>query len=393
MSASNPAMKKMFAEFGFGEENPQSESNGDSRRKGMKTATPPDWIGKNPPLMEWVVDQMLPRGEITVLVGDGGSGKTDIALQLAENCARSADHWLGHAIMPGPVLLVSAEESIGGIWRRIDQHGRRNGFRLEDLARLHIWSADIDPKEIADTALATSDQRTGRLNATKLFEELRVTSAALAPILVIIDNTAATFAGNMNDRAVVRAFVNLLRALAWGPGRPAVMLLDHPSQSGLKNGTGHAGSVDWRNGPRGRLFLELPVTDEEARRGLRILRSVKCNDGPMIAPIALQWRDHGFEVQAPRSPLQVLRIEQEAEETFLTLLDTFIAQGRYVSALPCNTYAPAVFARLQPEFKRDAFRAAMERLFAKGVIVNAEHGGRGKKARHHIERANCSGSE
>ena len=55
---------------------------------------------------------------------------------------------------------------------------------------------------------------------------------------VVVDNVAATFAGNQNDRVSVRSFVNLWRQIAHGPSKPAVLLLDHPSLSGLTKEAG-----------------------------------------------------------------------------------------------------------------------------------------------------------
>ena len=45
--------------------------------------------------------QRIPRGDVTTLHGDGGAGKTDIALRLAANVARGAPDWFGHEIASG----------------------------------------------------------------------------------------------------------------------------------------------------------------------------------------------------------------------------------------------------------------------------------------------------
>jgi hypothetical protein len=72
--------------------------------------TPLDWPDEAPPPVDWLAEGRIPRGDVTTLHGDGGAGKTDIACQLAEGCARRAPYWMGHAITPGPVVIISAEE-------------------------------------------------------------------------------------------------------------------------------------------------------------------------------------------------------------------------------------------------------------------------------------------
>ena len=52
--------------------------------------TPSLWPQEAPPPVDWVVTGRIPRGDVTTLHGDGGAGKTDVALQLAANCARGA---------------------------------------------------------------------------------------------------------------------------------------------------------------------------------------------------------------------------------------------------------------------------------------------------------------
>ena len=52
--------------------------------------TPADWPQEAPPPVDWLAAGRIPRGDVTTLHGDGGTGKTDIAIRLAANIARSA---------------------------------------------------------------------------------------------------------------------------------------------------------------------------------------------------------------------------------------------------------------------------------------------------------------
>jgi hypothetical protein len=241
--------------------------------------TPAHWPEELPPPVDWLVDQRIPRGDVTTLHGDGGTGKTDIACQLAEACARGAGFWLGHKVAHGPVVILSAEEPDRELRRRIWLHGKRDGFCKADLNNLHLWF----PDDVAGAVFAVPD-RSGIMQPTPLFCLIETAIAQIAPVAVIVDNAAATFIGNQNDRVMVRSFVNLWRSIARKASHPAVLLLDHPSLSGLTNGTGRGGNMDWRNAVRSALYLRVPDDKDDACRGIRILETQKSNYGPIGQP-------------------------------------------------------------------------------------------------------------
>lgn len=323
--------------------------------------TPTQWPFEAPPPVDWLASGRIPRGDVTTLHGDGGAGKTDIALRLAANVARSAVDWLGHEIANGPVVLVSAEEPEREVRRRLWLHSSHDGYSLADLADLHQWF----PDKTNDAVLAVPDRFTGIMRPTRLMHSIAAAIENASPVLVVVDNVAATFAGNQNDRVMVRSYVNLWRTIAHGPTRPSVLLLDHPSLSGLTNGTGRGGSMDWRNAVRSALYLRPAEDKAEADRGVRILETAKSNYGPAGNPLRLCWSDGGLQLEHAPSSLHRLAKDSECEETFLRLLDERNAQGRPVSDKSGKNYAPAIFASNASSggFTRQAFAGAMERLF------------------------------
>jgi RecA-family ATPase len=333
--------------------------------------TPLDWPDEAPPPVNWLAAGRIPRGDVTTLHGDGGAGKTDIACQLAEGSARGAGYWLGHEIAPGPVVIISAEEPQRELRRRIWLHSRRDGFYPTDLADLHLWF----PEEAAGAVFATPD-RTGIMHPTPLFRSIESAVAAIGPVLVIVDNVAATFTGNQNDRVMVRSYVNLWRTIARQASRPAVLLLDHPSLSGLTNGSGRGGNMDWRNAVRSALYLRVPEDKAEADRGIRVLETQKSNYGPCGEPIRLQWATGGLQLE--QAPTSFARIAEDAkvDDLFLRLLDKFTAQGRDVRASTGIGYAPREFED-DPEAKAagvraKAFKVAMDRLFEAKKIATVQ---------------------
>jgi RecA-family ATPase len=264
------------------------------------------------------------------------------------------------------VVLVSAEEPEREVRRRLWLHGERDGYGFADLSDLHQWF----PGDDHDTVFAVPD-RTGIMRPTQLMNSLAAAIEGAAPVLVVVDNVAATFAGNQNDRVMVRSYVNIWRAIARGPSNPAVLLLDHPSLSGLTNGSGRGGNMDWRNAVRSALYLRPADDKAEADRGVRILETAKSNYGPAGNPLRLQWGEGGLQLEHAPSSLHRLAKDSECDETFLRLMDERNGQGRPVSDKSGRNYAPAVFAGLDNNggFTRQAFAKAMERLFQTKTIA------------------------
>lgn len=332
--------------------------------------SPADWPDGPPPAVSWVADKRIPRGDVSTLGGDGGSGKTMAGLQLSTGVSRGASDWLGAVIEPGPVLFLSAEEPEAEIKRRIARIAARQGFPLSALRDLKFWFAT----DYADCTLATPGPG-GVMQATPLFRAIEGACARLRPALVVLDNVAATFAGNQNDRVMVRTFVNLWRGLARASGA-AVLLLDHPSLSGLTTGTGRGGNMDWRNSVRSALHLRAAEDKGEAERGCRVLEHVKSNYGPLASPVKLEWIDGVLAPQGTMSPLARAAHDSDADDKFLALLSLHARLGIDVSPSPGANYAPKLFADHSDSgsYRKDPLRAAMERLTLAGRIVVEEFG-------------------
>lgn len=345
--------------------------------------TPAQWPDGPPPPVNWLADHRIPRGDVTTLHGDGGAGKTDIALQLAEGCARRAPYWLGHEITGGPVVILSAEEPEREVRRRFWLHGQRDGFTSEDIGALHLWF----PGDVAGAVFAVPD-RSGIMQPTQLFRSIEAAIDDVAPVLVIVDNVAATFTGNQNDRVMVRSYVNLWRTIARQASHPAVLLLDHPSLSGLTNGSGRGGNMDWRNAVRSALYLRTPEDKDEAERGVRILETAKSNYGPTGKPVRLQWGDGGLALEHAPSSLVRLAEDAKVDDVFLRLLDKRNAQGRPMRPGTGRDYAPSEFAQDAEAggIKSKAFKASMERLLAAEKIIVVAKGPPSRSTKH-LERA------
>jgi RecA-family ATPase len=99
------------------------------------------------------------------------------------------------------------------------------------------------------------------------------------------------FPGDEKIRAHVRQFVNLLKRIARNHAC-AVLLLAHPSLTGMNTGTGLSGSTDWNNAVRSRLYLKTPKTDDDItpNKNLRTLEGMKSNYAERGGRIDLEWK-------------------------------------------------------------------------------------------------------
>jgi RecA-family ATPase len=319
-----------------------------------------------PPERRWIVKDMIPDRTVTIVAGDGGGGKTTLLLQLSTAIAGSCP-WLGHNPDPGPVLVVTAEDDEEEIHRRLAAIAKSLGVELSDLANLHIV-----PLAGQDAVMGAPEGKAALIAPTTVFRGLVALIELIKPRLVVLDALADVYAGEENARAQARQFIGLLRGLAI-KNDLAVVLIAHPSLSGMASGSGTSGSTAWSNSVRARLYLERIVDDgnREIDPNLRVLRVKKSNYGPVGMELRLRWQNGSFILDGPAGGFDKIAAEAKADCVFLDLLGTFTAQGRDVSPKPSQTYAPSVFEK-HPNAEgitKRGFASAMERLLTAGRIL------------------------
>ena len=204
----------------------------------------------------------LPAGRLAMLTGEGGAGKSRLALQLAVAVAgetgaeaqrvfpsdrrgaeRAEDVGPEVSAALGAVAMIGWEDEADEAQRRLRWladggliSASATGSRLHYLDAAEadsgaLWAA---PERFAPATW--TDFGHGVLDWLERIDELR---------LAIIDPLAAAFGDNENDRAAVRAFLTALNAWAARTG-VAVLIVAHPP----KTAATYSGSTDWRNGVR-----------------------------------------------------------------------------------------------------------------------------------------------
>lgn len=341
-----------------------------------------DLAGKPVPPRDWLVPDLIPSGTVTLLTGDGGTGKSLVAIQLAVACA-AGKPWLGRKAASGQALFISAEDDEDELHRRLQDVAQAEDVEFSSLDQLTIRSLAGE-----DALLASLEPRSGTLRRSSLYNEIDAFLIDLKPVVLVLDTLADLFPGNENDRAQARQFVGLLRRLAMRH-QCAVVLLSHPSLSGMQSGSGTSGSTGWRNSVRSQLYLHRVMHgDEEPNPDARVLETMKANYGPTGQELALMWREGVFVADEGETGLDRMAKQSRADRVFLKLLRLFTEQSRSVNSSGGATYAPLVFAD-HPEAEgvsKRGFKDAMERMLHSGRLVNVETG-RLSKRRSHLEEA------
>lgn len=343
------------------------------------TITPAAWKGTEPEQQRWLASARIPSGDLTIMAGNGGSGKTEIMVQLLVYVAAGLGDWLGCTIENGVALFLSCEEPEHNIRDREERICKHRCLAPYDLPNLHMVFPDLEATWLAH---ATKD---GRLARAPLLDWLEAWIVKHKPRLVVIDSIAAVFDGDAIARRQVRAFLAMLRKIA-REHDTAIVLLDHPSVRGMADGSGTANSVDWRNSVRSMLHLSDADKDDQDVRTLSVTKS---NYGRTGEKVTLRWDNLTFTtaMAGQASPYRAAA-DRDIEDLFLRLLDKRIAQGRHVHAKNAKGSAPTEF-ELDPEaagVKAEGFRCAMERLLSARKIEVVETGPSSRR-RQYLARA------
>jgi RecA-family ATPase len=276
---------------------------------------PRDWQDQPVPALEWAVRDMIPKKVVALLAGDGGTGKTLLAVQLCVSSCLGLP-WLGKQVEKGGALLYTAEDDEQELHRRFAATVAVTGHQLEELDCIHIVPmVGLDP--VLATARGNED-----IGTTAQFEKLKLAIEKYKPKLVIIDPAADVYAANENVRSQVRQFVQKLNSLTVLYGC-TVILCSHPSVQGMASGSGYSGSTAWNGSVRARLYLKAVRDDPDAR----VVEVMKTNRGRVGEKIDLRWRDGVFVVDGGSDEATVNMANRAADDVFMKVFWKMTAVG------------------------------------------------------------------
>lgn len=325
-----------------------------------------------PPPRRWCVPEWIPDHNVTSIYGDGGTGKSLLAMQLATACALGSD-FLGMDVARRKVLYVSCEDDRDELHRRQHAINTALGLEMPDFEDRYLW---LDRAGQDSIWMHFPPAAKGRGRLTAFAENVTTIAKDNGCQLVVIDTAADTFGGNEIIRSEVRQFITALRKLAMEIDG-AVVLLAHPSAAGLRDGTGYSGSTAWRGSVRSLLTFEFE-DGEDASPDRRILTRKKANYAKSGTAITLRYASGVFLPEHPPVDEPSALNELCDDDLFLRHLRGLLDRGLCPSAAKNrDEFAPKLMKRT---FARDLvavtvgrLEQAMRRLLERGEIAVRQH--------------------
>lgn len=330
-----------------------------------------------PPPM--VVDPIIPKHQVTLLSGHGGSGKSQLILAICAHIA-AGRAWGGFSSVTGRALYVSLEDPADLVRFRLKRICAVYGLPVRDVLGNLVVVDGTD----SDSTLAVEQNISGvrSLVFTRTMEELE--RAAKDCVLVAIDNASDAYGGDETIRRQVRAFVAGLARMARRVDC-GVVLLAHIDKNSAKNGSqgeSYSGSTGWHNSVRSRLAITIAKESN-----VTMLEHEKANLGEKAKPVPLEF-ESGVIVPVTRS--QTVEFIQRNNDDDV-LVAAFEAAHRAGITVPAATSGPSQWHHAlsgMPEFRlfeNDSKRRrnALNRLLRDGVLVEIDY----QKADRKVARA------
>jgi RecA-family ATPase len=166
-----------------------------------------------PEPLRWLAQGWIESSTFCAMIGEPGSGKTFVALDLACSIATGKEWHNGLGVLAGPVLYIAGEGKKAVI-RRALAWNFNHGDELRHADRLYV----------SETALIINDSDT----QTQIRNEIMLMKEK--PVLLIVDTLNRSMMGDENDTQAMTGFIQALDRIR-EEFKCAVLVLHHPSKS------------------------------------------------------------------------------------------------------------------------------------------------------------------
>lgn len=189
--------------------------------------------------IDWLIDGIIPPQSSGLLVGDGGTGKTWLALDLALAVATGTS-WMGEfKAHQGTVLVVDEENAELMLRERLYMLLEGRGLKPDNVGIYFLVGEGIN--------LSPHEQR-GKLAPSESYTKLLNTIMLLKPVLVIFDSLTRVHTSNENAASEMAVLFSYVKRLIRKTG--ANCFFPHhmnKGQGSTKSGYRIRGSSDLRN--------------------------------------------------------------------------------------------------------------------------------------------------
>lgn len=310
--------------------------------------------------VEFIWYPYFPVGDYSVMMADGGTGKTILCCKIAADISTGKPLPGETKPYPGREVLIISAEDTGEILR----------------VRLKESGGDLERVKIIDCTDSVG------MNFSDAYEEFEATILSVAPALVVIDPWHA-FLGpeiNINQvnelRPVLQRLANLAKKC-----KCALLLISHVNKRSQGDNANNAatGSSDFINAARAAVRVIFDETEDDHR----IMVHTKANYSPYGKSVryrvqgnAVSWEGFSEIKRAtleeaarrhttPTALLQDRMDEDQADEALLLAIQNAEAD-RYTYAEFKNQYGEWIFNGRQPKRALDRVK---KKLAADGILL------------------------
>ena len=307
---------------------------------------PEQWLGKNAPPRDWIVDGWVAAGEVTSFYAPGGTGKSLLLQQMATCRALGVD-FLGIKTKRGKTLILACEDQIEEIWRRQEQINSHYVTSMDVLGKnMAFWSRTGS----IDNALMHIDPKTNKGTLTDFWQGVKEVVKSEGFDLVNVDTVIDTYPDNENERFKVNLFVKgALVKLSQETGA-AVVFTAHPSRASENNKDSDnlsSGSTAWEGSVRQKLGMRR--NDDGVT--YKLVKN-KSNYSSVGDHLTLKWERGVFVVLAASMPQA--QLDQALEDY---LLDAIQDAGRRNIELSANQNSRSKYV---PRWAKDNLSPPLE---------------------------------
>ena len=225
----------------------------------------------------WMTYPLLPESEVTLLTGQGGSGKsflmlqiacllaagyTDASLKQSEIIGRTQSHYFVQPKLtpswdePQPVIYASYEDDMSEIRRRMNYLYNHFDWVTQKQSRIFENLHPISMRQLGPVwAPEMGKHWQTRSQSTRVAELLKKECEHKKAKLLMIDPLSACFYGDENNKAEVYAFINSWAA--WGEEtETAVLISAHLPKNKESRRSGYSGAAAWEGAVRSLFTLD-----------------------------------------------------------------------------------------------------------------------------------------
>lgn len=238
-------------------------------------------LSKEPPAPDWLLENLIAKGDVTLLVGDGGLGKSWFTMGLTLAIAEQQETYLGMNVSDhGRVLYVDEENPEDVIYHRLNRLGltREGAGRIRYLNNEGI-RLDRRPEEFREEALDYN------------------------PSLIVLDSLTRLHTDDENNAgAMSKLYNDGVIPLARETGA-AVVLIHHTNKGGGNAYARSRGSTDITYGVDAGIDVRPTEPYQEGAFTMRLFRSRRRKGGDQLVVSVVDQPDGSatldFDVPPP----------------------------------------------------------------------------------------------